>query len=142
MRVLLDTNVILDVLLARDPHADSSAAVLSVVEAGVVTGLIGATTVTTIHYLLAKARGARVARRHVETLLSLCEVAPVNAAVLRDALGLGFADYADAVLHEAARRARASAIVTRDQDGFKRSALPVVAPIEFLATLRQRRTSL
>lgn len=138
--MLRDTNVILDVLLARQPHAEASAAVLGVVEARVVTGLIGATTVTTIHYLVAKVLGARVARRHVETLLSLCEVAPVNEDVLRDALGLGFADYEDAVLHEAARRARASAIVTRDQDGFKRATLPVVAPTEFLATLRQRRT--
>ena len=138
MRVLLDTNVVLDVLLQREPHVAVSAAVLGVVESGVVTGLIGATTVTTIHYLLEKALGARRARRHVETLLSLCEVAPVTEEVLREALALGFADYEDAVLHEAARHAKAQGIVTRDQQGFKRSELPVYTPDELLATLRHR----
>jgi predicted nucleic acid-binding protein len=109
------------------------------VESGVVTGLLGATTVTTLYYLVEKALGARRARRHVETLLSLCEVAPVTDVVLREALALGFADYEDAVLHEAARHAKAQGIVTRDQQGFKRAELPVYTPDELLATLRHRR---
>jgi predicted nucleic acid-binding protein len=138
VRALLDTNVVLDVLLARAPHVEASAATLGVIESGLVTGLLGATTITTIHYLLAKELGARLARRHVETVLSMCEIAPVNEEVLRDALALGFADYEDAVLHEAARRARASVIVSRDQAGFKRATIPVVTPTEFLATLRRR----
>jgi hypothetical protein len=75
----------------------------------------------------------------VETLLSICEVATVGEEVLREALLLGFADFEDAVLHEAARRARAQGIVTRDQDGFKRAELPVYTPGELLATLRHRR---
>lgn len=139
MRVLLDTNVVLDVLLQRGPHVADSAAVLSVVESGVVTGLISATTVTTIYYLVEKALGAGRARKHVDTLLSICEVAPVTEEVLREALALGFADYEDAVLHEAARRARAQGIVTRDQRGFRRADLAVYTPAELLATLRHRR---
>ncbi|MHB0963007.1 MAG: PIN domain-containing protein [Gemmatimonadaceae bacterium] len=138
MRALLDTNVVLDVLLDRAPHVGPSAGVLGAIESGVVTGLLGATTVTTLHYLIAKALGVRAATKHIETLLSLCDVAPVTEEVLRDALSLGFADYEDAVLHEAARRARASVIVTRDQAGFRRATLPVVSPTEFLATLRRR----
>jgi predicted nucleic acid-binding protein len=137
--VLLDTNVVLDVLLQREPHFADSAAVLGVVESGLVTGLLGATSVTTIYYLIDKALGARRARRHIETLLSLCEVAPVGEEVLREALALGFADYEDAVLHEAARRARAQGIVTRDQSGFRRAELPVYTPDELLTTLRHRR---
>ena len=139
MRVLLDTNVVLDVLLQREPHVEHSAAVLGVVESGLVTGLVGATTITTLHYLVAKALGARRARKHVETILSLCEVAPVTADVLREALALRFEDYEDAVLHESARRARARGVVTRDAAGFKNAELPVYSPEEFLAMLRQRR---
>ena len=139
MRVLLDTNVVLDVLLQREPHVEASAAVLAVVESGIVTGLLGATTVTTIFYLVEKALGARRARKHVETLLSLCEIAPVGEDVLREALTLGLPDYEDAVLHVAARQAKAQGIVTRDQQGFKRAELPVYTPDELLATLRHRR---
>jgi len=139
VKVLLDTNVILDVLLEREPHAAGSAAVLGVVESGLLTGLIGATTITTVYYLIEKALGARRARKHVETLLSLCEVAPVGEDVLREALARGFPDYEDAVLYEAARHARAQGIVTRDQAGFKRADLPVYTPGELLTTLRHRR---
>jgi len=139
VRVLLDTNVVLDVLLEREPHVGVSAAVLAVVESGLVTGLLGATSVSTICYLVEKALGARRARKHVETLLSLCEIAPVGEDVLREALALGFADYEDAVLHEAARHAKAQGIVTRDQQGFKRAQLPVYTPGELLALLRHHR---
>lgn len=136
MRILLDTNVVLDVLLDREPHVRASSAILAAVEAGLLTGLLGATSVTTIHYLASKAVGSRRARRHTETLLSLCEIAPVNADVLRDALGQGFKDYEDAVLHEAARAANAMGIVTRDRGGFSRASLPIYSPEELLASLR------
>jgi len=138
VRLLLDTNVVLDVLLQREPHVKHSAAVMAVVESGLVTGLVGATTITTIYYLVEKALGARRARKHVGTILSLCEVAPVTEDVLREALALGFADYEDAVLLESARRARAQGVVTRDADGFKHADLPVYAPEELLTALRQR----
>jgi predicted nucleic acid-binding protein len=136
VRVLLDTNVVLEVLLDREPHAAASSALLGAVESKLVDGLVGATTVTTIYYLAARAVGPRRARKHVEALLSLCEVAPVDSAVLHGALGLGFPDFEDAVLHEAARHARAGGIVTRDQDGFRKAELPIYSPGEMLAVLR------
>lgn len=138
MKVLLDTNLLLDVLLARPPYAEESARVLAAIEAGTVSGAVGATTVTTIFYIAAKAAGVRQARRHVETILSLLEVAPVTGEVLRGALGTGFPDFEDAVLHEAARAVRCQGIVTRDNRGFKRSQLPVYAPREFLAVIDHR----
>lgn len=135
MRVLFDTNVILDVLLARRPHVVSATALFDGVAAKSIDGLLGATTVTTIHYLATRAVGARSARNHVRTLLGLFEVAPVTRAVLTDALDLEFADYEDAVLHEAARHAGAAAIVTRDRKGFGRARLTVYAPDELVRFL-------
>ena len=54
MRVLFDTNVVLDVLLARAPHARAATALFHHVAAKDIDGLLGATTVTTIHYLATK----------------------------------------------------------------------------------------
>ena len=139
MRLLLDTNVLLDVLLARSPHADAAVRILAAVEAGVVTGVIGATSVTTVFYLATKAVGVRRAKGHVRTILSLFEIAPVTEAVLARALELGFADFEDAVIHEAARAARCTGIVTRDAQGFKRADLPVYSPTELLAVLQAQR---
>jgi predicted nucleic acid-binding protein len=130
--VLFDTNVVLDVLLARAPHVGPATTLLDQVAAGTLDGLLGATTVTTIHYLATKAVGASAARRHLRTLLGLFEVAPVTRAVLTEALDLEFPDYEDAVLHEAARHASATAIVTRDPKGFAEARLKVYAPDELL----------
>jgi predicted nucleic acid-binding protein len=134
--VLFDTNVILDVLLARAPHVGPATALLDHVAGRTLDGLIGATTLTTIHYLATKAVGATPAQRHLRTLLSLFEVAPVTRAVLTDALDLDIPDYEDAVLHEAGRHVGAAAIVTRDPKGFAKARLKVYAPEELLRFMR------
>lgn len=136
MRILLDTNVLLDVMLARLPHAESSARILAAVESGLVTGIISATSVTTVFYVATKAVGVRRAEGHVRTILSLCEIAPITDIVLIRALDVGFADFEDAVIHEAAKLARCQGIVTRDPQGFKRSELPVYSPSELLTVIR------
>ena len=78
MRVLFDTNVILDVLLNRKPFHDSAAPLFAKVEHGDLTGVLGATTLTTIHYLMAKALGKAVARTTVRKLIKLFHVAAVD----------------------------------------------------------------
>lgn len=136
MRVLVDTNVVLDVLMARKPHLDEALAIFAAVESGRVHGVLGATTVTTVFYLATKAVGSAVARRHVHTLLELFDVASVDRNVLMRALDVRFTDYEDAVLHEAARASGADAVVTRDRSGFAAATLPVFTPEAFLAALR------
>jgi hypothetical protein len=126
------------VLLGRAAHLDDSSAVLAAVERREVGGMLGATSITTIHYLATKTIGARRARKHMETLLDLFTVARVTDAVLRSALSLPFDDYEDAVLHEAALAAGADGIVTRNVDDFRKSKLPIYSPGELLALLRGR----
>lgn len=138
MRLLFDTNVVLDVMLDREPYAMASAEVLSRAEAGDLTGCICATTVTTIHYLATRALGAERSLAEVRKLLSLFEIAPVNRTVLETALALGFADYEDAVLHEAARQVSAQGIVTRNPRHFKKAALPGYTPEELSRALEVR----
>jgi predicted nucleic acid-binding protein len=135
MKVLFDTNVVLDVLLARKPHATAAAQLFALVERGEMQGSVCATTITTIHYLAARAVGPKRAEKHLRQLLSLFEVAPVTGAVVASALDLGFADFEDAVVHEAARACGASAIVTRNAKDFARASLPVLSPVELLAAV-------
>jgi predicted nucleic acid-binding protein len=133
--VLLDTNVVLDVLLDREPHVAASAELLSRAETGEVSAWLCATTVTTISYLLSKQLGAARALEAVRTLFSFCEIAPVNRPVLEGALALGFSDFEDAVIHESARQVEAKAVVTRDTGDFKAADLPVYTPEEILEIL-------
>jgi len=135
VKVLFDTNVILDVLLEREPHIDTASKLFALVDNGRINGCICATTATTIYYIAAKSFGARRARDQVHGLLGLFEVAPVGKDVLDGALDIDFSDYEDAVLHEAARATGATVIVTRDRDDFANSAIPVLDPIELLAVV-------
>ena len=137
-RVLVDVNVILDVLLDRDPHADSASDVWSAVEDGRAQGYLSAHAVTTIHYLNMRSIGARQARETTSAILSVFDVADVNASVLSAALALGWKDFEDAVTATAARASRCDAIVTRNPRDFKNSPIQVLAPSEAAAWLAVR----
>lgn len=135
MITLFDTNIILDVLLDREPFSNDASYLLSKVEQSEITGFISATTVTTIHYIVTKALGSQAASRHIQSLFSLFAIAPVNRIVLENAAASKFDDFEDAVLHEAARHAGAKYIVTRNIIDFKNSKLPVFQPAEFINIL-------
>lgn len=133
MRILFDTNVVLDVLLKREPYVVAAVRLFAAVEQGLITGLLSATTITTMFYLAAKKVGEAQARLEIRRLLTLFTVAPVNRLVLEDALRGAFTDYEDAVLHEAARQSHAEGIVTRNTDDFRSATLRIYTPDELLA---------
>lgn len=136
MRLLLDTNVVLDVLLARAPFAADSTKVMAAVETGATEGFLCATTVTTIHYLTAKTIGRNAAEKHLASLLRIFRIAPVTGAVLAAALGSKAKDFEDAVLIESARAVSADAIVTRNPSDFPNSCgIPIHMPAALLGIL-------
>jgi predicted nucleic acid-binding protein len=139
VNVLFDTNVILDVLLEREPHVGPASKLFALVDNGRIRGSICATTATTVYYIAAKDFGARRARDQIHELLGMFEIAPVDKDVLDRALDIDFSDYEDAVLHEAARAFGATAIVTRDRDDFANSAIPAFDPYELLAAVAASR---
>jgi predicted nucleic acid-binding protein len=96
-RILFDTNVILDVLLDRQPHVEASAAAWAAVEAGSAEGMLAAHAVTTIHDLVRKEMGNAKAARVLSAILKVFGVAAVDGAVIQEALQLSFADFEDAV---------------------------------------------
>jgi predicted nucleic acid-binding protein len=138
MKILFDTNVVLDLLLARQPFVDHAAQLFASVERAEIDGYVCATTVTTIHYLLAKQVGSPQAIVGVSNLLNLFEVTPVTRAVLTGALAIKFRDFEDAVLHEAAHLSGVDAIVTRNLSDFARALLPIYDPPTLLAVLATR----
>lgn len=135
MKILFDTNVILDVFLEREPFFEASSQVLGFAEQDIIEGWICGTTVTTIHYLLAKALTRHEAEEHLNDLLKIFHVTSVNRVVLEDALTSNFKDYEDAVLYHSALHANLEAILTRNQKDFQESNLPVYSPTEFLKAM-------
>ncbi len=134
-RVLFDTNVVLDVLLEREPWVEDAARLLGAVATGHVTGVLAAHAVTTAYYVYQRGLGREAGLQGLQRLLGLFEVAAVGRPELIGALASGFADYEDAVVHEAAVSAQCDAIVTRNGADFAGSSLPVYTPSELLAAL-------
>lgn len=130
MKVLFDTNVVLDVLMDRMPFSEAAVDLFSKVEDGTIIGYLCGTTVTTIYSLASKVVGAARAQKEVKKLLGLFEVAPVNRPVLESALSADFNDFEDAVIYEAARHIGADAIVTRNQKDYIKSQIPIYTATE------------
>jgi predicted nucleic acid-binding protein len=127
-KLLFDTNVVLDVLLDRQPYAQASAAIWAAVETGVSEGMLAAHAVTTIHYLIQKEKGNPRAKRIITAILRVFSVAAVDDATVREALQLPFTDFEDAVTAAAARLAGCDYIVTRDPKGFRESPVRALTP--------------
>ena len=131
MRVLFDTNVLLDALLAREPFVADAAFLLETVELGQVEGFMSATTVTDIHYLVGRqTKSAEIAIAAVTQLLALMEICAVDRDVLEEAIALRLTDFEDAVQVASAMKLGLEAIVTRDVDGFTGSPIAVVSSKE------------
>ena len=135
MRILFDTNIVLDLLLERQPFVEYAQMLFEKVESNQLTGYLGATTITTLDYLLTKTLSTQEAKQIIKKLLTLFDVAPVNRLVLENALESGFVDFEDAVLHAAAMHSGAQAIVTRDEKGFQKAKLPIYSPEALLNAL-------
>lgn len=140
MRVLVDTNVVLDVLQGRPAFVNDATLIFDLVERGIITGLLCATTITTLAYLAGpqhKAAGKQAATKQIRQLLVLFEVAPVTRAVLDAALASKTSDFEDAVLAEAALQAGAQAIITRNLRDFTHSPVRAYTPAQWLAMHRK-----
>jgi len=135
-RIFVDTNVLLDVALAREPHVQFSAAILDRCEVSTgVTGLSSTLSMANFYYILSRAVGAACARTAVARVRELLEVCAVGDKELGEALVSDFVDLEDGIQYFTAVNNRADVIVTRNTRDFRLAAVPVMAPGELLAFL-------
>ena len=138
MRVLLDTDVVLDVILARVPFDAAAAQLLDLCEQGSFEAYVSGITPINIFYIARKGRSSADLRQVIGQLLQKVRVCPLDHSMLTAALTMPFADYEDAAQHACAVAAGLDAIVTRNLDDYKNASLPVFAPADFLTHLKTR----
>ncbi len=133
MRLMIDTNVILDVLLEREPFFESSRAVLALCEKKEIYGFISASAATDIFYLTRKALGSLdEAYKALGNILNIVKVLTVtnedvNSAFLRKAR-----DFEDCLLATCAKSNRCDGIVTRNKQDFLSFGIALYSPEEIL----------
>lgn len=133
MKVLVDTNVLLDVALRREPFFATSDAVVRWCENHPGGGFVAWHTLSNLYYVLRKAKGEAAARGFMESVLKIFEVAPTGTPAAKQALRLGVTDFEDALQISAALAAGADVIVTRDGADFASSPVLVQMPEVFFA---------
>lgn len=135
MKLLIDTNVVLDVLLRREPFFGKVAEVLNLTQREDVREYVSASAITDIYYIANKQMKDRAAVRDLlERLLMLVSVAAVSEQEIRNALHLEWADFEDSVQYSVALLNEVDGIVTRNPDDYQEADVQIWLPEQILET--------
>lgn len=136
MKILIDTNIILDILMKREPFFESSAKILKLSENNIIDAFISANSVTDIYYILKKYMPDKaVLKGTVIKLLSILNIAGITKKHISHAFELDFNDFEDALQSACAKSLNADYIVSRNINDFKNSSIPAITPDVFLTSL-------
>ena len=133
--VLIDIHMLMEVLQKREPFYETSAGLLAAVETGRIHGYVAAHSLTTLFYMIQKVRSSADARATITNLLQFIHIAPVDQSTIEQALNLEARDFEDAVQMVSAVQCKADFLITRNVKDYQPALLPVLAPVDFLATL-------
>ncbi len=136
MKILIDTNVILDIFQKREPFfSDSYQALRKAIQVEFEC-LLSASSVTDIYYMLRKfLKSADQAKERIQQLSKLVTFADVQGMDIQTALMRTMPDFEDAVVDAVAERNHANYILTRNIKDFTGAAVPAITPTDFLKQL-------
>lgn len=132
MKVLIDTNVILDVLCKRNGFYEDALKIMRYCEINKITGVISALTIPNIVYIMRKELDAQKTREVIEKLQLVFVVADLKSEDIKRALAMNFLDFEDALQSASALRVKADYIITRNIKDFTSSRVPAIKPKELL----------
>jgi predicted nucleic acid-binding protein len=143
VKILIDTNVVLDLLLDREPFVENAIlpwrgfanALFEQIEQGKLDAYITATTITNVFYIIRKAEGREVAIAAINRLLMGLQLCAVDRETIETALSLGLKDFEDSIQLACTNLSQLDGIVTRDRKDFIGSNLPIYSPTELLNQL-------
>ncbi|MFA5505000.1 MAG: PIN domain-containing protein [Vulcanimicrobiota bacterium] len=128
MKVLFDTNVVLDALLRRQPWCEDVYALWPALQSGLLRGYVGASSVTDVSYIVSKGANLQVAREAVRICLDSFQVAALDKELLEVAFLRSGRDFEDDLQIVSAAKLALDAIVTRDAEGFVDSPILILTP--------------
>lgn len=132
MRILIDTNIILDVLLERKPFFDCSYKILSLCEKHKLEGFITAAQITDIFYIVRKhTKNIDIAYTAIEKLLEIVKIGSVGNREVLLAFQKKAKDFEDCLIAECAKALNCRYIITRNEKDFKELGADVITPEEY-----------
>jgi predicted nucleic acid-binding protein len=135
MRVLLDSDVILDLILERKPHFDDAHLIFKAIARREFEPYVTSIAILNVNYFVEKERGREFALIEIAKLLNLLDVCVTTKSMLVNSLKSPITDYEDAVQSASAMAEGLDAIVSRNTKDFEKSPIRVFSPSEFLHIL-------
>ncbi|NJM63112.1 MAG: PIN domain-containing protein [Oscillatoriales cyanobacterium RU_3_3] len=135
MKVVIDTNIIVDVALDREPFFTESDRILTLAEEGTIQGYISASTFSDLYYIIRRDKGRDWTLDFLRQLATFCQVATVDNSVISMALTSTFKDFEDAIQYSSAIVNQIDAIVTRNPRDFPVTAPRIVTPDRLIQEL-------
>lgn len=132
MKVLIDTNIVLDVLLNRKPFVEDAVKAFRQAEKGQIEAYITASSVTDLVYILRKAYSLNEIKTHLKEMFPFIKIVGINPAMITGALDKDAPDFEDAVMMECARQSGMEMIITRNKSDFKNSDVPCISLEEWV----------
>lgn len=133
MKLLIDTNVVLDVLLQREPFCRTATAVLNLTQRDDVREYVLASAITDIYYIANKQMKDRDAVRDLlKRLLMVVSVAAVSEREIQNALDLAWGDFEDSVQYSVALLNEMDGIVTRNPGDYQKTNMRIWLPEQAL----------
>lgn len=116
-KVLFDTNILMDSLTNRQPFADATNLLVNMAENGEIQGVLCATTINTLYYLIKKYVDKATADEKIGVMLKIFDIVPVDKNILQNTQRMKAKDFEDAVIMastEQYQRKGVDAIITRN----------------------------
>ncbi|MCL1884336.1 MAG: PIN domain-containing protein [Defluviitaleaceae bacterium] len=130
MKILMDTNVVLDSLASREPYDKNADDIFDLIAKNHVEGYLNTSSVTDIYYILRKTLGDVTSRNGIKKILYLLQTIEISKSDCLAALESPMADFEDALVVVCANKLNLDYIITRDEELLKHSN--AISPIEFL----------
>lgn len=136
MRILVDTNVVLDIFLNRHPFAGDANRLLSKIAIYQVIGYVSASSLTDIFYIACRqTKSIAQGRQAIEMTLRLFQICPVDRSILETAFNSELSDFEDAVQIACAIDQGLDAIVTRNLQDFSANLISILSTADLLQQL-------
>jgi predicted nucleic acid-binding protein len=139
MRFFVDTDVVVDLLVAREPFFTAAADFFYEIEEGRAKAGVAALTFSNAFHLLRKEKSAADSMNRLQTFKPLVDILAVDERCVLRSFRSGFSDYEDAIQHECALANKMDCIVTRNIKDYKLAEIPVYTPADALKVLRRSR---
>lgn len=132
-RVMIDTNIILDVFLEREPFYKASAQVLNLIYDKLIVGVIPASCITDIYYIARKISHSKErSYKAIELVTKILEICDVTSDIIHTAFQHNADDFEDCILAECAKANECSYIITRSEKDFSEFEVRCITPEEFI----------